>query len=192
MFLLISIYDWYKVITLKWKGKKKMSEKNKTLVSGIVIIVMGILIAIFGGQAVLDVYFGIVSLVAGLCLVALGIYAMCKKQPVLGSTLILGCVLLAVGVTLFTDFLSVGVLINFLVVVVLGAGAGILAYGIYLLTKKETIPGLMNLVLGLVAIVVAVLYITVPDFRSVFWIIVGVLISVYGLVEFIYAIKEGK
>ncbi len=192
MFLLISIFDCFKVITLKMKGKKEMSEKNKTLVSGIFFIVMGILIAIFGGQAVLDVYFGIVSLVAGLCLVAMGIYAMSKKQPLPGSTLVLGCVLLAVGVTLFTDFLSVGVLINFLVVVVLGAGAGILTYGIYLLVKKQTVPGLMNLVLGLVAIVVSVLYIAVPDFRSIFWIIVGVLIAVYGLVEFIYAIKEGK
>lgn len=169
-----------------------MSEKNKTLVSGIFLIVMGILIAIFGGQAVLDVYFGIVSLVAGLCLVAMGIYAMSKKQPVPGPTLILGCVLLAIGVTLFTDFLSVGVLINFLVVVVLGAGAGILAYGIYLLTKKQNVPGLMNLVLGIVAIVVSVLYIAVPDFRNVFWIIVGVLIAVYGLVEFIYGIIDSK
>ena len=50
----------------------------------------------------------------------------------------------------------------------------------------------MNLVLGLVAIVVSVLYIAVPDFRNVFWIIVGVLIAVYGLVEFIYGIKESK
>ena len=63
---------------------------------------------------------------------------------------------------------------------------------IYLLVKKQTVPGLMNLILGIVAIVVSVLYIAVPDFRSVFWIIVGVLIAVYGLVEFIYAIKEGK
>ena len=94
--------------------------------------------------------------------------------------------------TLFTDFLSVGVLINFLVIVVLGAGVGILVYGIYLLSKKETAPGLMNLVLGLVAIVVAVLYIAVADFRNIFWIIVGVLIAVYGLVEFIYGIKEVK
>lgn len=169
-----------------------MNEKNKTLLSGIFCIVLGVLIAIFGGQTVLDIYFGIVSLVSGLCLIAYGVYAMSKKQPVPSSSLILGSVLTAVGVTLFTEFLSVGVLINFLVIVVLGAGVGILVYGIYLLSKKETTPGLMNLVLGLVAIVVAVLYIAVADFRNIFWIIVGVLIAVYGLVEFIYGIKEAK
>lgn len=169
-----------------------MSEKNKTLVSGIFLIVLGVLIAIFGGQTVLDIYFGIVALVSGLCLIAFGIYAMSKKQPVPSSSLIFGSVLTAVGITLFTDYLSVGVLINFLVVVILGAGVGILCYGCYLLSKKETTPGLMNLVLGIVAIVVSVLYIAVADFRDAFWIIVGILIALYGLVEFIYGIKETK
>lgn len=169
-----------------------MSEKNKTLFSGIFLIVLGVLIAIFGGQTVLDIYFGIVALVSGLCLIALGIYAMSKKQPVPSTSLIFGSVLTAVGITLFTDFLSVGVLINFLVIVVLGAGVGILCYGVYLLSKKQTTPGLMNLVLGLVAIVVSVLYIAIPDFRKAFWIIVGILIALYGLVEFIYGIKESK
>ena len=169
-----------------------MNEKNKTLLSGIFCIVLGVLIAIFGGQKVLDVYFGIVSLVSGLCLIALGAYAVSKKQPLPSSTLILGCVLTAVGITLFTDYLSIGVLINFLVIVILGAGVGIFAYGIYLLKKKEKTPGLMNLALGLVAIVVSILYIAVADFRNIFWIIVGVLIALYGLVEFIYGIKEVK
>ena len=81
-----------------------MNEKNKTLLSGIFCIVLGVLIAIFGGQTVLDIYFGIVALVSGLCLIAYGVYAMSKKQPVPSSSLILGSVLTAVGVTLFTDF----------------------------------------------------------------------------------------
>ncbi len=169
-----------------------MIDKNKTLISGIFLIVMGVLIAIFGGQAVLDVYFGIVALISGLCLLAIGVYALSKKQPLPSASLILGTILVSVGVTLFTDFLSVGVLINFLVIVILGSGVGILLYGVYLLTKKETVPAIMNIVLGVVAIVVSVLYIAVADFRNVFWIIVGVLIAVYGLVEFIYGIKETK
>lgn len=169
-----------------------MNEKNKTLISGIICIVLGILIAVFGGQKVLDIYFGIVALVSGLCLVATGIYAMSKKQPVPSVSLILGCVFLAVGITLFTEYLTIAALINFLVIVVLGSGVGILCYGVYLLSKKQTAPGLMNLALGLVAVVVSILYISVPDFRSIFWIIVGVLIAVYGLVEFIYGIKELK
>lgn len=167
-----------------------MNEKYKTLVSGIFCVVLGVLIAIFGGQAVLDIYFGIVALVCGLCLVCFSVYAISKKQPVPSTSLVLGFVLIAVGVTLFTDYLSFGALINFLVIVILGAGAGILFYGIYLLAKKQTVPGIMNLVLGVLAIVVAVLYIAVPDFVKVFWIIVGVLIAVYGLVEIIYGCKE--
>ncbi len=167
-----------------------MNEKNKTLISGIFCIILGVLIAIFGGQKVLDIYFGVVALVSGLCLIAYSVYALSKKQPVPSTALILGFVLSAVGITLFTDYLTVGALINFLVIVILGSGVGILCYGIYLLIKKETVPGLMNLALGIVGVVVSVLYIAVTDFRSIFWIIVGILIAVYGLVEFIYGLKE--
>ena len=167
-----------------------MSEKNKTLVSGIFCIILGVLIAIFGGQEVLDIYFGVVAVVSGVCLLVLSIYTMCKKLPVPVPSFIMGCVLTAVGITLFTEYLTVGYVINFLVVIILGAGAGILGLGIYLLTKKEVAPGLMNLALGIFAIVVAVLYIAVPDFRSVFWIIVGVLIAVYGLVDVVLGIKD--
>ena len=167
-----------------------MNDKNKTLISGIFCIILGVLIAIFGGQTVLDIYFGVVALVSGLCLISYGVYAMSKKQPVPSTSFILGFVLSAVGITLFTNYLTVGDLFNFLVIVILGSGVGILCYGIYLLAKKETVPGLMNLALGIVGVVVSVLYIAVDDFRSLFWIIVGILIAVYGLVEFIYGLKE--
>ena len=169
-----------------------MKAKQSTFISGLIMIILGVLIAIFGGETVLDVYFGIVALVSGICLLALGIYNMSKKAPVAPAPLLLGAVLMAVGITLFTDFLSIGVLVNLLVICVLGSGVGLIIYGAYLLSRKQTASGVMNLVVGVVCVTLASLFIAVADFRSVFWIIVGVVIAVYGLVETIYGIKELK
>ena len=169
-----------------------MKRKSSTFVSGLIMIILGVLIAVFGGEKTLDIYFGIVSLVSGVCLIALGIYNISKKMPLPPAAVILGSVLVSVGIALFTDYLEFGVLINFLVMVVLGSGVGLLLYGVYLLVKKELPSGLMNVVVGVVAITLAILYITVPDFRKVFWIIVGVVVAAYGLVETIYGIKELK
>ena len=169
-----------------------MKAKQSTFISGLILIILGVLIAIFGGETVLDVYFGIVALVSGVCLLALGIYGMAKKAPVAPAPVILGAVLMAVGITLFTSYLSIADLVKFLVICVLGAGVGLMIYGVYLLTKKLTGVGVMNLVVGVVCVTLAILFIAVPDFRSAFWIIVGVVIAAYGLVETIYGVKELK
>lgn len=169
-----------------------MKQKSSTFVSGLIMIVLGVLIAIFGVDAVVNTYFGIVALVSGVCLIALGAYNVSKKEPLPPATIILGAVLIAVSIALFVGYLSISILINLLVIIVLGSGAGLICYSVYLLTKKNNAAGIMNLVVGVVAVTLSILYITVPDFRKLFWIIVGVVIAVYGLIETIYGIKELK
>ena len=162
-------------------------EKTSQLVSGIILLLLGVLIAIFGGQAVLDTYFGIVAIICGAVLLGLAIYQMAKKSGVNPLALILGCVLIAIGIALFTPFLSFSIIINILVIVILGVGAGLVCLGIYMLAKKDTVNGLINVIVGIVLIVLAVLYINVADFRKAFWIIVGILVAVYGVFEIINA-----
>ena len=162
-------------------------EKVSQLATGIILLLLGVLIAIFGGQAVLDIYFGIIALICGVVLLGFAFYQIAKKKSVNMLALILGCVLLAIGIALFTPFLSFGVIINFLIIVVLGIGVGLMFLGIYLLTKKESFNGVINLIAGLVLVVLAALYIGVADFRTAFWIIVGILVAVYGVMLIINA-----
>jgi hypothetical protein len=46
--------------------------------------------------------------------------------------------------------------------------------------------------MGVVAVVLAILYMTVADFAKVFWIIVGVVIAVYGLLGLVFTLIEKK
>ena len=162
-------------------------EKVSQLASGIILLLLGVLIAIFGGQTVLDTYFGVVALICGAVLLGLVIYQIAKKSAFNAFALILGCVLIAIGIALFTPFLSFSVIINILVVAILGVGAGLVCIGVYMLAKKDTINGLINLIVGIVLIVLAVLYINVADFRKAFWIIVGILVAIYGVLQIINA-----
>lgn len=161
-------------------------ETFSQILKGIIFVVLGILVAIFGVGA-LDLYFGIVACAAGALLLIYALFLASRKQNVGASSFITGGILLTVGITLFTDWLSVASLIGFLVVVVLGSGAGLFCFGIYQLVKKEKANALINIVIGVVAITLAVLYMAVPEFRDAFWIIVGVVIALYGALNVVTA-----
>ena len=166
-------------------------EKLSKILTFAVLVVLGILIAIFGTGAI-DVYLGIVACVGGVVVLADTIYLLSRKEKVAAAPFVVSLVLLAIGITLFTHWISFAALVNFLVIVILGTGAGLLCYGIYLLAHKEKSAGILNVVMGVVAIVLAVLYIAVPDFVKAFWIIVGIVIAVYGALGLVFAFIEKK
>ena len=162
-------------------------DKLSKILTFAVVIALGILIAIFGTDAI-DIYLGIVACIAGVVVLVDAIYLITRKEEVPVTPFVLSCVLLAVGISLFPHYISFVVLVRFIVVVILGLGAGLLGYGIYLLSKKETSTGILNVVVGVVAITLAILYMAIPDFAKVFWIIVGVVIAVYGLLGLVFTI----
>lgn len=168
----------------------KNKEIMTKLISGIVFLLIGVLLAIFGGNAVLDIYFGIYALVAAIALIGVAIYQMVKKLDVEFVYLVLGGVFAAVGIGLFADWLSVSVMISFLVLAVMGAGVGLIGVGIYHLVKKNTLLGVLNLVIGVAAVVFAALYIAVDGFRAFFWIIVGIIVGLYGLLQIVLVIVD--
>ena len=168
----------------------KNKEMMTKLITGIVLLLVGILIAIFGGNAMLDLYFGIYALAAAIAFLGIAIYQMVKKLDVEFLYIILGGVLAAIGIGLFTDWLSVSVIINFLVLAVMGAGVGLIGIGIYHLIKKNTWLGILNLVIGVAIALIATLYICVDGFRTFFWIIVGALVGLYGLLQIILVIVD--
>ena len=168
----------------------KNSDKLSRLLSGIILLTLGVLIAIFGGQAVLDIYFGIVTLVAAAALLIIAMYQLGKEKKLNPVFLVLGAVLTALGIGLLVHYLSVGILINALVLTLLGAGAGVLLFGVYCIAKKETLRGVLDIIIGAAALTLAILYMTVPEFQTAFWIVVGVLLAVAGAVEIVFAIID--
>lgn len=159
-------------------------DKNKVmgLIEGIIIAVLGVLIAIFGGQSVLDIYFAIVALVGGATLLALSIYAIAKKLPLHVGIVVLASVLIIIGSFLFTDYLNLaGAIIDLVAFIIMGTGAGLVLHGIYTVAKKAIPLGVGEIIIGAAAITISTLYIFVEDFRPAFWIIAGVIIALCGV-----------
>ena len=171
--------------------------KNKVIrqiISGLVCITLGILIAVYGTNAI-DTYLGIIGCVIGVSLLGFEAILFRKKIDLNPIPILYGATLLTVGIFLFTDVLNVTPLVNFIVVIVVGLGAGLLLFGAYLLSKKEKFSGFLDTLLGVVALVIAILYITVEKFRDIFWIIFGVVFAAYGVLLIITTFikpKEGK
>ena len=168
--------------------------KKETLfqiLSGAILGALGVLIAIFQIGA-LDLYFGIIAIIGGAVLLAYGIYLLAKKNGVNGSSVILACVLLALGITLVIHYVSFGALVPLILTLLIGGGTGLVLVGVYAIAKKDTFGGLINIIIGAAVITLSVLYIAVEGFRDAFWIIIGVLVAIYGVLEIVRAFVNKK
>ena len=165
-----------------------MKDKIFAIIEAIIAIALGIVVIVSGAGTALDIYFGIICLVGGIGLLSLACVGLIKTKILQLPATLLGSILVAVGISLFTPYLSFAALINLLITVILGAGAGLIIYGIYvLLVLKNLIIGLTQLIIGAAALVLAILYMTVPEFAQAFWIIIGILIIIYGLLLLVSA-----
>lgn len=171
----------------------KNNNKIVNIIEAIVIIVLGIIIAICGGGTALDIYFGIVAIVGGVALAAIAIYSLVKTKVLPFGITFLSIALITVAITLFVGALSFGVLIGLLVYIMLALGIALVLYGIYTaVALKGLVPGIAQIVIGAAIIVLTILFLTVEDFRTVFWIITGVLVAVYGVLMLISAFIPQK
>lgn len=171
----------------------KNNNKIVNIIEAIVITVLGIIIAICGGGTALDIYFGIVAIVGGVALAAIAIYSLAKTKVLPFGTTFLSIALITVAITLFVGALSFGVLIGLLVYIMLALGIALVLYGIYTaVALKGLVPGIAQIVIGAAIIVLTILFLTVEDFRTVFWIITGVLVAVYGVLMLISAFIPQK
>ena len=170
-----------------------MKEKLLQIIEGLIIIALGVIIAVFGGGTALDIYFGIVCLVGGVALAVLNIVTLVKAKVLDFGATFLGCALLVVGIALFTDFLSFAALINLVVLLIMGLGIALVLYGLYsMLLKKDILAGICQIIIGAATIVLSILFLTVEEFRNIFWIIVGVVVAVYGVLVIVTALLNKK
>ena len=157
-----------------------MSKKVISILEGIAVIVLGILIAVLGAGVVVNNYLAIVCLVVGIVFILFNLYLFFKKQPILFAPLGLGAALISVAIGVFVGYISFNMLINILHFALMGIGAMMALYGIYMARNFNLFYGIFEVVLGLAILALCLCYYFIPDFRSVFWIIVGSLIAVLG------------
>ena len=156
-------------------------EKIIQVLLGIAIIVLGVLVAIYGPTSVLNLYFGIAACAVGGAYVIYGVFLLSKKLSVPAFAFVAGGALVSIGIGFLVGHISTDVLVQLIVFALLGAGAGLILYGIYLLGKKINFVSVSITVFGVATLTFAILYLAVPKFREVFWIIIGILIALYGL-----------
>lgn len=165
-----------------------MSKKVFGIIEGAAIIALGVLIAIFGGQTVLDIYFGVLFIVAAAALITFGIYVLAKTHLV-NYVLVLGAMAaLLFGAFLLAGRYSFGYLTYTAVLLLIAAGAALILYGVYTIVKFNIFYGIGQIFVGAAAMTLGFCYIFIPEFQFYFWIVVGVLVAVYGLIYMLAAI----
>ena len=81
---------------------------------------------------------------------------------------------------------------NFLIFALIGFGVALMVYGAFLISKKFLFTGVGEIVIGALLVIFSFLYIFIPEFRDAFWIIIGVLIAIYGVFFIVSAFLEKK
>lgn len=168
------------------------NEKLVQILEGLLILVVGILIAVFGIQTVVDTYFGILFLVGGVALFIVELVNLVKVGKLTFAGLFSGAAASALGACLLAGYISFGVLVNIIVVLIIAFGFALLVYGVYAVVKVNKGYGIGQIIIGALAALMGVLYITFPGFRTAFWIVVGILIALYGGFVFFYALLSKK
>ncbi len=169
-----------------------MNKKTVAILEGIGTIVLGVLIAVFGGLAVLDIYFGIIFLVAGAALLIFHFIEVAKTKLVEFASIFLGVTLILLGTFLLAHLLSFGIFVQFFIILLIAAGATLIVMGAFNMARISTFYGVGQMVIGLLAITFGVLYLTVPQFQVAFWIVVGVMVAVYGVLLTASALASKK
>lgn len=171
-----------------------MNKKLLGIIEGAVTIVLGVLIAVFGGQEVMDIYFGVLFVIAGAALLAFAIVGLVRTK-ILSFGITFGALAaLLLGSFLLARQLSMGYLVYILALLIIAAGGALIFYGVYTIIKLSVFYGIGQIVVGAAAATLAICYLYVDGFYKVFWIIIGVLVAVYGVFMIVSALlnKEDK
>ena len=163
-------------------AKNSVTTKQKVMgiIEAIFIIALGVIIAVSGGGAALNIYLGVVALVSGAALAAVAIIELVQTGILPFLPTFLSCALISIGAGVFAGWISFDLLITLVVFMIIGLGGALIIHGIFLIAKKFVVNGLVEIIFGAVALTLAIIFLLVPEFRVVFWIIAGILVALYG------------
>ena len=169
-------------------------DKNKKLINVLeacAMIALGVCVAIFGFRT-FDMYFGIVFLVAAVGFLAAAIVGVSKYRILHFGLLFAFTALTTFGVIILMNQFTLYYMVIVLVYLLIALGGALAIYGVYAIGKINGFYGIGQIVLGAIAITIGILYLLVPEFGVAFWIIVGVLIAVYGVLLLVNALIDKK
>lgn len=168
------------------------NQKLFTIIEGAAVIALGVLVAIFGGQTVMDIYFGVLFVILGVGLAIFAIATLVKTKLLNFGVVFLACAAALIGVFLLIKQYSFAYLVYTLILLIIAAGSALVFYGIYTMIKFSVFYGIGQLVVGAAAIALGACYLTIPEFYKWFWIIVGVLVAAYGVLVIVGAFLNKK
>ena len=159
-----------------------MNKKLVAIIEGALLIVVGVLIAVFGGGEVMDVVFGVLFVVSGAALGALACLTTVKTKVLPLGITFAALASLFFGILLLMSKTKVMYVVGYAMIAAVGLGAALFLKGLHILiVRKLVFTGVGQMVIGAGVATVACLYLFGPEgFYNVFWIVVGVLIAVYG------------
>lgn len=166
------------------------NKKFIAILEGIVILVLGILIAVLGVNDVMNNYIAIVFIIIGTCLVSFSGYLLFRRQPLPFAPLALGAALITIAIGVFVGYVNFAMLINIIHFALTGAGAALICYGIFTAVKYNGPYGMAQSLMGGAIFALCLCYYFIADFKGPFWVIVGIVIAIVGGLSIIFAIFD--
>jgi len=167
-----------------------MNKKTLNIVEGIAAVILGVLIAVFGGVATLNLYFSILFIAAGVGILAFDIAALVKTGLLSFALTFFGIAIATLGIGMLVNGDIFAAFVSVVFLVIIAAGATLVAVGVWSIFKKAVFFGIGQIFAGTAGITIAVLYVALPGFARFFWVIVGVLVAMFGLYIAIPAFSE--
>ena len=167
--------------------------QNKKLLNiseGIGTIILGILLAAFGGQTVLDTYFGVLFIFAGAAFLCFTIISLVKTGVLLFAPTFITVVGIILGSFILANYYSFGYFVYTIVLILIALGFALAFYGVYTIVRFSIFYGIGQIVAGALLAVLAFCYIFIPEFYQAFWIIVGIVVAIYGAFFLIVSIID--
>lgn len=168
--------------------------KAYKIIESIIFIILGILIAV----SILNA--SILNYLLGGCVTLLGIFLFIKcateqkNVNFLLPTGVASAVLLACGISMLANYINaVDLLQKVIIVGVLAIGILLIIDAIVRFIRKQSTPGITELVVGLILTILAILFMVIPEMNSYLWVVFGVLLAIYGvylLVQTLITLKK--
>lgn len=174
--------------------EKLVSKRSLSLMVAIVVLLAGILFCISPaiGEQWVGVVIGIGVLLVG---VITAVKDFLTHKSLITRGVIIGSVIAALGIYLIVDKSIVSKVIGVIPFVLIVTGACVLADSILLKCVREKNNNkkfAIELTVGIVAMVLGILILTVAFFRSALAVVIGVLLIIYSLYYLIEMLKKDK